>query len=137
VEPKIIGKGTAPTEAWELTTLEESSAVLGDMAIMIVATSTQDGMPTNGSTVTAGASGIMATKTGDGKKGSMARKARPRRRATPKAPRRARDAATREGMPLSVNVRDLHHHLVVHLLLLPCPLLLSTALVATPGSLML
>ena len=68
MEPKIIGKGTAPTEAWELTTLEESSAVLGDMAIMIVATSTQDGMPTNGSTVTAGASGIMATKTGDGKR---------------------------------------------------------------------
>jgi hypothetical protein len=53
-----------------------------------------------------------------------------------KAPRRAKDVATREGMPLIVIVKDRHLHLGVRHLLLDL-LLQATALVATRESSML
>ena len=110
-ELRITGRGIAHIVLGVGTTTVEKNVECGGMAKMKGATGSQDGTPTNGSTVTAGANGIMATKTADGAK------ANPKRRATPKDLLRGREkgAATREGMPQIAKERGPHLHLVVPL----------------------
>jgi hypothetical protein len=120
VEHKIIGKGTVLIAAWALTTRVVFKEESGDTPETRVAANTdQDGMPTNGVMLTAGVNGTMGTRTEGGAKERTIPRAKLTTQATskdlPKEKVREKGAATREGMPQIVNVKDLHLHLVVHL----------------------
>ena len=106
----------------------------------VAAIADQGGMLTNGVMLTAGVSGTTGTRTGGGAKERTIPRAKLTTPATskdlPKERAREKGAATREGMPQIVNVKDLHPHLVVHLR--PLDLRLKvTALGVTQESLML
>jgi len=120
VEPKITGREIVLIAAWALTTRVGSTEVNGGMPEMkAAANEDQVGMPTNGVMLRAGVSGTTGTRTGGGAKERTIPRAKLTTQATskdlPKEKAREKGAATREGMPQIVNVKDLHLHLVVHL----------------------